>query len=81
MQIDTAVVGVELLFVTEAATIFTGERVHEPESRVVQGPLVLLPGIPEAGDDADGFRHGVAILNEMQNKKTAGRRSFAWLAE
>jgi hypothetical protein len=80
VQAHLADVGVKLLLIPKISAELSSERIHEPEPGVVQGTLVFFLGITEAGDDANRFGHGVAILNDMGNKKTAVRRSFrvAW---
>jgi len=68
VQFDAARFRIKFLLILEAATVLASEGVNKPESRVVQGSLVPVLWITEAGDYAYRFGHGVAILNETSEQ-------------
>jgi hypothetical protein len=68
VHFDAARVRIKLLLMLEAATVLASEGINKPEPRVVQGSLVPVLWITEAGDYAYRFGHGVAILNETSNQ-------------
>ncbi len=54
---DAAIFGIELLFEAKAAIVFARQRIHKPETGVVQCTRVLILRISEAGDDANRCCH------------------------
>ena len=52
INMDAAAVGIKFLLITKVAAVFSCQRIDAPESGVVQGFLVLVFGVTEAGDNS-----------------------------